>query len=327
LQPIPEGHVYSEESMKNIKSSFIYKSLIVLVSLAFIGTGPLAYEASAQRAARIDAGTTIPVRTVEKIEANDSDGEVFHGVVDQDVLNRNGRIAIPKGSDVELVVRRLGDDEVALDLDSVTINGQRYAVEAEQNVLESQRKEGVGVNKRTGKYVGGGAILGAIIGGIAGGGKGAAIGAGAGAAAGAGAQVLTRGKAVKVPAESLLTFRLTEPMRAGVYDSGYMNNGIHYHPIQNDSRYGGRQKPSHYSNGNGTISIGRDKSVSWNGPDDATVYVQLDNGPPKLFASGKSGTQVAPWMTDGHIYTFILRDAYGNEIARDEVDRRSRRRY
>src|SRR5438045_7124252 len=48
-------------------------------------------------------------------------------------------------------------------------------------------------NKRTGEYVGGGAILGAIIGGIAGGGKGAAIGAGAGAAAGAGAQVLTKG--------------------------------------------------------------------------------------------------------------------------------------
>jgi hypothetical protein len=312
--------------MRNIKSSFIFKSLVALVGLAFIGTGPLAYEASAQRATRIDAGTTIPVRTVEEINAKDSDGEVFHGVVDQDVLTRNGRVAIPKGSDVELVVKRVGDNEVALDLDSVTINGERYGVEAEQNVLESQRKEGVGVNKRTGKYVGGGAILGAIIGGIAGGGKGAAIGAGAGAAAGAGAQVLTRGKAISVPSESLLTFRLTEPMRAGIYDGGYMNNGVHYHPVQGDSRYYDRQKPSHYSNGTGTISIGRDNNVSWNGPNDATVYVQVDNGPLKLFASGESGTQVAPWMTNGHIYTFILRDRNGNEIARDEVDRRLRRR-
>jgi len=313
--------------MKKTRSTFIYKSLIVLVSLAFIGTVPFAYEASAQRPATIDAGTTMQIRTVDDIKANDSDGRVFPGVVDEDVLTRNGRIAIPRGSDVELIVRRLPNNEVALDLDAVTINGERYGIEAEQSVVESQQKEGVGVNKRTGKYVGGGAILGAIIGGIAGGGKGAAIGAGAGAAAGAGAQVLTRGKSVRVPAESLLTFRLTEPLRAGVYDSGYMNNGIHYHSIPADSGYGGRlEKPSHYSNGNGTISIGRDKSVNWNGPSDATVYVQVDNGAPKLFATGQSGTQMAPWMTDGHIYTFILRDAYGNEIARDEQDRRYRGR-
>src|SRR5262249_22753728 len=199
---------------------------------------------------------------------------------------RNGRVAIPKGSDVELVVRRVGDNEVALDLDSIMINGERYGVEAEQNVLESQRKEGVGVNKRTGKYVGGGAILGAIIGGIAGGGKRAAIGAGAGAAAGAAGQGLTRGKNISGPSGALLTFCLTEPLRAGVYDSGYINNGIHYHEIKDDSRYYDRKKPSRYSNANGTISIGRDRSVSWNGPDNATVYVQVDNGPPKLFASG-----------------------------------------
>jgi hypothetical protein len=310
----------------NVRSNFIYKTLIILVSLAFIGTVPFAYDASAQRAARIDAGTTIQVRTVETINASNDDGEVYPGVVDQDVLSRNGRIAIPKGSDVELVVRRVSDNEVALDLDSIVINGERYGVEAEQNVLDSQRKEGVGANKRTGKYVGGGAILGAIIGGIAGGGKGAAIGAGAGAAAGAGAQVLTRGKSVRVPAESLLTFRLAEPLRAGIFDDGYSNNGRHYHSIQNDGRYDNRQKPSHFSSGNGTISIGRDKNISWNGPDNATVYVQVDNGTPKLFASGQSGTQVAPWITDGHIYTFVLRDASGNEIARDEIDRRSRRR-
>jgi hypothetical protein len=311
----------------NIRSNVIYKTLIILVSLAFIGTVPFAYDANAQRAARIDAGTTIQVRTIEEINANDSDGEVYPGVVDKDVLTRNGRIAIPKGSDVELIVRRISDNEVALDLDSIVMNGERYGVEVEQNVLDSQRKEGVGANKRTGKYVGGGAILGAIIGGIAGGGKGAAIGAGAGAAAGAGAQVLTRGKSVKVPAETLLTFRLAEPLRAGSFDNGYTNNGRHYHSIQNDGRYDNRlQKPSHYSNGNGTISIGRDGNISWNGPDNATVYVQVDNGTPKLFASGQSGTQVAPWITDGHIYTFVLRDAYGNEIARDEIDRRSHRR-
>ena len=83
-----------------------------------------------------------------------------------------------------------------------------------ENAVSSKEKQGVGANKRTGKYVGGGAAVGAIIGAIAGGGKGAAIGAGVGAGAGAGAQILTKGKSVNVPAESLLTYRLRQPLRA-----------------------------------------------------------------------------------------------------------------
>ena len=48
---------------------------------------------------------------------------------------------------------------------------------------------------------------------VAGGGRGAAIGAIAGAATGAGVQVLTRGKEVRVPAETVLTFRLDQPLQ------------------------------------------------------------------------------------------------------------------
>jgi hypothetical protein len=44
-------------------------------------------------------------------------------------------------------------------------------------------------------------------------GKGAAIGAIAGVAAGVGAEDLTRGKEVKVPAGTVLTFRLDEDLR------------------------------------------------------------------------------------------------------------------
>src|SRR5205823_13030320 len=151
------------------------------------------------RSSTIDAGTTITVRTNDTINANDSDGRAFSGVVDQDVVGRNGNVAIPRGSSVELVVRRVSNNELALDLDSVMINGERYGIETEENIVGSQRNQGLGANQRTGEYVGGGAVLGAIIGAIAGGGKGAAIGAGAGAAAGAGAQVLTRGRNVRVP--------------------------------------------------------------------------------------------------------------------------------
>ena len=182
------------------------------------------------QAATIGTNTIISVRTSEEINVKKNDGQVFSGVVDQNVMDANGKVAVPKGSSAELMVKRLSDNQLVIDLESVTVSGQRYAVTADSASMPSERKDGLGKNKRTGKYVGGGAVLGTIIGAIAGGGKGAAIGAAAGAGAGAGAQVLTRGKSVKVPAESLLTFRLERPLAMGVADKGVTRQGRHYHP-------------------------------------------------------------------------------------------------
>src|SRR5205085_8546591 len=116
-------------------------------------------------------------------------------------------------------------------LESVSVQGRRYMVPAEK--YDSSRQSGVGANKRTGEYVGGGALFGTIVGAIAGGGKGAAIGALAGGAAGGGAQVLTKGRAINIPAETVLTFRLEQPLQiaTGRYtqDNGYDREGYHYH--------------------------------------------------------------------------------------------------
>ena len=70
---------------------------------------------------------------------------------------------------------------------------------------------GIGKNKRTGEYIGGGAALGTLLGAIAGGGKGAAIGAASGAGAGAAIQAI-RGQRVQIPSEAKLDFHLTEPL-------------------------------------------------------------------------------------------------------------------
>src|SRR5262245_53978674 len=75
----------------------------------------------------------------------------------------------------------------------------------------------------------------------------------------------------------------------------------------------------HHHNDNGTVTVRADKWVSWNGPSDSTLYMQVDGEVPSFFAAGSSGIQGAPWMTEGHIYTFILLDANGNEIARDHL--------
>jgi outer membrane lipoprotein SlyB len=59
---------------------------------------------------------------------------------------------------------------------------------------------------------GGGAALGGIIGGLVGGGKGAAIGLAAGAGAGAGGSALTGNKDIVLPAESNITFELSQAL-------------------------------------------------------------------------------------------------------------------
>ncbi len=182
-----------------------------------------------QRMTRIEAGTVVPVRTNERITTDRADGRVFTGVVDHDVIGENGRLAIPRGSNVELIVRVAHDDDLILDLESVTVNGQRYAIDAGADRVDAKDKDSVGANQRTGKFVGGGAILGAILGAAAGGGKGAAIGAGVGAGVGAGAEIATSGHEVRIPSESLVTFRIDRPLVVGVPDEGAERDGNHYH--------------------------------------------------------------------------------------------------
>jgi hypothetical protein len=85
--------------------------------------------------------------------------------VDQDVTGQNGAVLIPRGSNAELIVNNVNNNDLSVDLESVTVNGRRYMVSAE--AYNRSRNAGLGKNKRTGEYVGGGAALGAIIGAIA----------------------------------------------------------------------------------------------------------------------------------------------------------------
>src|SRR5687767_1771482 len=72
----------------------------------------------AQSGGTIDAGTVIPVRTSEEINVTTSDGRVFSAAVDQDVRDNRGQVALPRGTHVELLVRKASNEEYVLDLES-----------------------------------------------------------------------------------------------------------------------------------------------------------------------------------------------------------------
>jgi hypothetical protein len=166
----------------------------------------------------LPVGTEIAVRAGETIDASKAaEGQTFAADVARGVADASGDIVIPKGSDAQIVIRSAtkggkirGASDLVLDLHSVRIRGRSYMVDTAD--LEQKGRSGLGVNKRTAEFTGGGAAVGAIIGAIAGGGKGAAIGAGAGAGAGAIGQIVTKGK-IKVPVETVLTFKLDRPLR------------------------------------------------------------------------------------------------------------------
>jgi hypothetical protein len=180
------------------------------------GTSELAK--ASRKEVSLPAGTEIAVLTNQNIDSSTAaEGQTFPADVAENVMGSSGQVVIPKGAEAELVVRKVAagrvtsNPEVALDLQSIKVGERRYMVNTQD--LAQKAEGGLGANKRTAEMVGGGAALGTLIGAVAGHGKGAAIGAAAGAAAGAGAQILTRGKTVKVPAETTLRFKLDKPLQ------------------------------------------------------------------------------------------------------------------
>ncbi len=162
------------------------------------------------QARTIGEGTEIKIRTDTPIPAHPKTGARYTATVSDDVPSAEGGIAIPKGSRASLVAEPTNNGkDTVLDLRSVTVGGARYNLMAAGG--KSEGTGSLGANKRTAKYVGGGAVIGTVLGALLGGGKGAVLGGLAGGAAGAGAQVYT-GKKKGLPAETQLTYKLAQPL-------------------------------------------------------------------------------------------------------------------
>jgi len=162
----------------------------------------------------LPAGTAVTVRLASAVGSKlSARGEHFSAIVARPV-EVNGKVVLPAGAEalgkvVEAVPqgRFKGAAELRLVLETVTLNNDSYDVQT-SSVGRSLQGKG----KRTATFIGGGAGGGALIGGLAGGGKGALIGAALGAGAGTAGAAYTGEKEIVLPAESMLSFKLTEPL-------------------------------------------------------------------------------------------------------------------
>ena len=143
--------------------------------------------------ARLDPGTTITVRTNEPIDSSRTDYRVYTATVDRGVRADNGELGIPRGATAELIVRTARDNDLILDLESVTIGGHRYAVSTQRQRVDS------GSDRND--------LVGEIVGAING----------------------DRGRYVRLEPGTPLSFRLDQPLAVDVDDLGVMRDGHHYH--------------------------------------------------------------------------------------------------
>ncbi len=168
----------------------------------------------------IPSGSQIVVRTDVAIDSATDNGQQFYPAqIEQDVMDGNGNVAIAAGTGAQLQILNSATSNTGgsaqsgplmLDLYSVNVNGRQYRVDTSS--VTDTAKTGIGMNRTTGEYAGGGGALGALLGAAFGGGKGAGIGALVGAGGGVLAQGLTHGKQVKIPAETTLTFQLVQTL-------------------------------------------------------------------------------------------------------------------
>ena len=162
----------------------------------------------------LPAGTPITIRMAEDVDTDRNQaGDVFNATL-AEPLTLGDQVIAPVGSEVKGDVAYArdsgtftGQSELILELNELRVGNRTYQLRT-----SDYSETGPSRGKRTAATVGGAAAVGAVIGGIIGGGKGAAIGAGTGAGVGAGVQVLTRGQRIKVPTETMLTFKLQSPL-------------------------------------------------------------------------------------------------------------------
>jgi hypothetical protein len=178
---------------------------------------PAAANAAAQTVKRITvpAGTRILIRMIDSVDSTKQKaGDKFAGSLETN-LQAEDVVVAARGTKVyghlasaSSAGKFKGSSSLTLELTDIVIRGTAYPL-----LTSAYEVKGKGEGKNTAKKVVGGAGLGALIGGIAGGGAGAGIGALVGVAGGTAIAASKKGEQLSIPSESLLEFRLAQPVR------------------------------------------------------------------------------------------------------------------
>jgi hypothetical protein len=162
----------------------------------------------------VPAGTRILIRTVDSIDtAKQKTGYRFTATLetnlqaDNYVVAARGTTVYGRLANAASSGKFKGSSQLTLELTDIVIRGTTYPL-----LTSTFEIKGKGEGGETTKKVLGGAGLGALIGGLAGGGTGAAIGALAGAGTGTAVAASKKGEQLQIPSESLLEFRLEQPV-------------------------------------------------------------------------------------------------------------------
>ena len=199
------------------------KAMIVAATiLTALGTALAQTSVAAKddRQVTVPAGTQILIRTIDSVDSREQTaGYRFTASLETNLRVEDVLVA-PRGTTIygrlasaSSAGRMSGSSELALELTDIVIDGSTYPL-----ITSTYEIKGSGKGSNTAKDVIGGTGLGALIGGLAGGGKGAGIGALAGAAGGTAIAASRRGQQLSIPSESLLEFRLEQPVTVPVKD-------------------------------------------------------------------------------------------------------------
>jgi hypothetical protein len=140
----------------------------------------------------VPPGTTLVVRTSDTVRTRKAlRGTIYGATVAEDILDQNGTVLIPIGSPVELVVRSLpylgpggvGMTELKLEVRAVSVNGFRYPVATGS---ERPGAGGLWLDRDAAQWVAGDTAAG---------------------------EAITVGRRIYVPDDSLLAFRIDDPIR------------------------------------------------------------------------------------------------------------------
>jgi hypothetical protein len=140
----------------------------------------------------VPPGTPLVVRTSDTVRTRKAfRSTIYWATVAENILDQNGNVLIPRESPVELVVRSVpylgpggvGMTELRLEVRAVTVNGFRYPVATGS---EKPGAGGLWLDRDTAKWVAGDTAAGAVV---------------------------TAGRKIYVPTDSLLAFRIDDPIR------------------------------------------------------------------------------------------------------------------